>query len=160
MSTFQENTSVFIRMKAVVQTVMTATIPSSVLLSPLSELASLEKSLPGKKRRLSEAESELRVVGEAAERLGQQVRACRTQAEEARSALQAHRSRYVGSKVKHYLARQPFCERTPGLSRQCSATEPRQPDNHQPSQSSLFSTHNINLFQNEARCSEQFLYNK
>ena len=61
--------------------------------SPLSELASLEKSLPGKKRGLSEAESELRVVGEAAERLGQQVKASRTQAEEARSTLQAHRSR-------------------------------------------------------------------
>ena len=61
--------------------------------SPLSELASLEKSLPGKKRGLSEAESELRVVGEAAERLGQQVRACRMQAEEARSTLLSHRSR-------------------------------------------------------------------
>ena len=104
MSTFQENSSVFLRMKAVVLTMMSATVPSCVLLPPLSEVASLEKSLPGKKRHLSEVESELRVVGEAAERLGQQVRACRTQAEEARSALQAHRSRYMGSKVKHYLA--------------------------------------------------------
>lgn len=72
--------------------ILTAIIPFSVFF-PLSELASLEKSLPGKKRGLSEAESELRVVGEAAERLGQQVKASRTQTEEARSTLQAHRSR-------------------------------------------------------------------
>ena len=54
---------------------------------------------------------------------------------------------------------------TSGLSRQCSATEPQQPDNHQPSPSSICtaSLYTFRLmaskfiyFQHETRCSEHY----
>ena len=57
------------------------------------ELSELELSLPKKKKSLTKAETELKVVGEGWERLSQQVRTCRTQVEEAKSSFQAHRSR-------------------------------------------------------------------
>ena len=40
-------------------------------------------------------------------------------------------------KWKRPAATRSRTQDTPGLSRQCSATEPRQPDNHQPSPSSI-----------------------
>ncbi len=87
------------------------TIPSlvrvGVRLTPFSlrvprELSGLQKSIPDKKKGITQAQSELKVVGEGWERLSQQVRQCRSQLEEARSGLQAHRSqgRVLGALVE------------------------------------------------------------
>ena len=50
-------------------------------------------SLPSKKQKLSKAENELARLNDTCAELHQQVRLSRGQVEEARSALQAHRSR-------------------------------------------------------------------
>lgn len=59
-----------------------------------STVASLQsKSLPSRRQELSKAEKELASLNDTCTSLHQQVRGSRGQVEEARSALQAHRSR-------------------------------------------------------------------
>ena len=83
-----------------------------MFLPSLRELLALEQSVPTKKQDLLHAQSELKVVGERWEKLSHQVRGCRSQLEEARSGLQAHRSR---GQVLEALMEQKTSGAIPGI---------------------------------------------